>query len=148
MLKLLFALPAALFFAMLPQQPAATPDQAAPANPPATTANPPATTANPSTLTNPVTPTPESQAHAKMVYGMDCAICHGEKGNGKGDLVGDMHLTIKDFNDPTGIKAKSDGELFTIIQHGDDKAKMPAEGPRAKDQDIWNLVIYIRTLSK
>lgn len=134
MLKLLFALPAALFFAMMPQEPAT------PANPPAA--------ANPSTLTNPITPTPESQAHAKMVYGMDCAICHGEKGNGKGELVGDMHLTIKDFNDPSGIKSKSDGELFTIIKQGDDKAKMPAEGPRAKDEDIWNLVVYIRSLSK
>lgn len=134
MLKLFFALPAALFFALLPQEPATTPDQAAPASPAA--------------LTNPVTPTPESQAHAKMIYGMDCAICHGEKGNGKGDLVGDMHLTIKDFNDPTGIKTKSDGDLFTIIKNGDDKVKMPAEGPRAKDQDIWNLVIYIRSLSK
>ena len=140
MLKLLFALPAALFFAMMPQEPAATPDQAPSANP--------AATASPSTLKNPVTPSPESQAHAKVVYGMDCAICHGEKGNGKGDLVGDMHLTIKDFNDPSGIKAKSDGEVFAIIKNGDDKAKMPAEGPRAKDQDIWNLVIYIRSLSK
>jgi mono/diheme cytochrome c family protein len=134
MLKLLFALPAALFFALLPQEPATTPA--------------PATPASPATLTNPVTPTSESQAHAKMVYGMDCAICHGEKGNGKGDLVGDMHLTIKDFNDPSGIKAKSDGDLFKIIKNGDDQAKMPAEGPRAKDQDIWNLVIYIRSLSK
>ena len=140
MFKLFFALPAALFLAILPQQPPATPDQTAPASS--------ATPASPVTLTNPVTPTPESQAHAKMVYGMDCAICHGEKGNGKGDLVGDMHLTIKDFNDPTGIKAKSDGDLFTIIKNGDDKVKMPAEGPRAKDQDIWNLVIYIRSLSK
>lgn len=134
MFKLFFALPVALFFALLPQEPAAPPAPAAPTSQ--------------ATLTNPVTPTSESQAHAKMVYGMDCAICHGEKGNGKGDLVGDMHLTIKDFNDPAGIKAKSDSDLFKIIKNGDELVKMPAEGPRAKDQDIWNLVIYIRSLSK
>jgi len=142
MLKLLFALPAVLLFAIMPQEPAA-PAPGAPA--PAASAAMPADAA---TLTNPVTPTPESQAHAKMVYGMDCAICHGANGNGKGELVADMHLNIKDFTDPSVLKARSDGELFYIIKNGMDKDKMPAEGPRAKDQDLWNLVIYLRSLKK
>ena len=133
MFKLLFVLPAALLFGFLPQEPAATPEQA------------PAATA---TLTNPVQPTPESQAHAKSTYAMDCAICHGANGNGNGELVADMHLQMKDFTDPSILKDKSDGELFTIIKNGDDKLKMPAEGPRAKDDAIWNLVIYVRSLSK
>jgi mono/diheme cytochrome c family protein len=151
MLKLLFALPSLLLFAFLPQQPAATPDAAPPVAAPAAAAPaaaPAAVPADAAKLTNPVTPTAESQSHAKMMYGIDCAFCHGEKGNGKGDLVADMQLKMKDFTDPATLKDKSDGELFYIIKNGDDKSKMPAEGPRAKDSDIWNLVIYIRTLSK
>jgi mono/diheme cytochrome c family protein len=142
MLKLLFALPSLLLFAFLPQQPTGTAD-----TPPPVAA---ATTvpADAAKVANPVTPTAESQSHAKMMYGIDCALCHGAKGNGKGDLVADMQLKMKDFTDPATLKDKTDGELFYIIKNGDDKTKMPAEGPRAKDSDIWNLVIYIRTLSK
>jgi mono/diheme cytochrome c family protein len=137
MLKLLVVLPAALFLALLPQEPAAPADQ------PATSAASPADAAS---LTNPVKPTAESQAHAKTTYGYDCAMCHAENGNGKGDLVADMHLSLKDLTNPDSLKNMSDGELFYLIKNG--KGKMPGEGDRAKDNDIWNLVIYVRTLAK
>ena len=132
MLKLLSVLPAALLLAFLPQQPPATPDKAMPADA--------------ATLTNPVKPTPESQAHAKMMFGMDCAICHGANGNGKGDLVADMQLKMKDLTDPNTLKDMSDGEIFYIIKNG--KGKMPSEGDRAKDDAIWNMVILVRSLAK
>jgi mono/diheme cytochrome c family protein len=135
MLKLICALPPVLLLAMMPQQPVATPGNAAPA-------------ADETTQSNPVTATPESQARARTIYGMDCALCHGDKGNGKGDLVADMHLTIKDFGDPATLKDKTDAQIFNTIKNGNDKDKMPAEGPRAKDVEIWNLVIYLRSFSK
>lgn len=131
MLKLLVVLPSALFFALMPQSPA-IPDKPMPADA--------------ATLVNPVKSTPESQAHAKMVYGMDCAMCHGTKGDGKGDLVADMHLTMKDLTDPATLKDTSDGQIFYIIKNG--KGQMPAEGDRAKDEGIWNLVLYVRSLEK
>jgi mono/diheme cytochrome c family protein len=132
MLKLLFVLPAALLFAFLPQEPAATPDKPLPAGAAA--------------LTNPETPTAESRSHAKMMYGMDCAICHGANGNGKGELVADMQLKLKDFTDPESLKGMTDGELFYIIKNG--RGKMGPEGPRAKDDAIWNMVILIRSFAK
>jgi mono/diheme cytochrome c family protein len=131
MFKLLFALPSVLFLALLPQD-APPPDKPMPADA--------------ATLTNPVTPTAESQAHAKMMYGIDCAMCHGANGNGKGDLVGDMHLSMKDLTDPASLKDMSDGQLFYIIKNG--KGKMPAEGDRAKTDDVWNLVILVRSFAR
>lgn len=131
MLKLLIVLPAALLFALLPQEPPAA-DKPMPADA--------------ATLTNPVKPTQESQAHAKMMFGIDCAMCHGANGNGKGDLVEDMHLSMKDLTDPDSLKGMPDGEIFYLIKNG--KGKMPGEGDRAKDDDIWNLVIYVRGLAK
>ena len=44
------------------------------------------------------------------------------------------------------MQAKSDGELFYIIQKG--KGEMPPEGDRGKPDDMWNLVSYIRTFKK
>jgi mono/diheme cytochrome c family protein len=97
-------------------------------------------------LVNPVKPTPESQARAKKIYGYDCAMCHGANGDGKGDLVKDMKLTLKDYTNPASLKGMSDGELFTILKDG--KGTMPGEAGRAKDEDLWNMVILVRSFSK
>jgi len=97
-------------------------------------------------MVNPVKPTSESQAHAKKMYGYDCAMCHGTNGNGKGDVVADMKLVLKDYTDTMALKDLSDGELFYIIKNG--KGQMPGEGDRAKADDIWNMVILVRSFSK
>jgi mono/diheme cytochrome c family protein len=95
---------------------------------------------------NPVKPTPEGLAHAKKMYGYDCAMCHGANGDGKGDLVADMKLKLRDYRDPSALKDLTDGELFYIIQKGKDQ--MPPEGDRAKEEDIWNLVSVVRSFSR
>ncbi len=133
MLKTLFAVAALLLFGPSPQQPAAKP---ADATIPAEAAR----------MVNPVTPTPESQAHVKKVYGYDCAMCHGANGDGKGDLVADMKLKLKDLTDPAALKDMTDGELFYIIKNG--KGQMPSEGDRAKPEDLWNMVILVRSFAR
>ena len=94
---------------------------------------------------NPVKPTSESLAKGKKLYGYDCAMCHGEKGDGKGDMASDMK-NVTDFTNPDALKNRTDGELFYVIRTG--KGEMPPEGDRAKDDDIWNMVNYIRSLAK
>jgi mono/diheme cytochrome c family protein len=131
-LKSLVVLPALLAFAVSAQQPIA----------PAA----PAVSADAAQMVNPVKRTAESQAKARKMYGYDCSMCHGEKGDGKGDLVADMKLVLKDYTDPAALKDVSDGEIFSIIKNG--KGQMSGEGDRAKPDDIWNLVIYVRSLAK
>ncbi len=98
------------------------------------------------TESNPVKPTAESQAHAKKIWGYDCALCHGDKGDGKGDVADSMKLTLKDYTKPDSLKDMTDGQMFDIIKNG--KGQMPGETGRAKPDDIWNLVIFIRNMSK
>jgi cytochrome c5 len=74
---------------------------------------------------NPVKSAEKSQARAKELYGQDCAICHGETGDGKTDLAKDMGLTLGDWTDPKTLAGKPDQELFDAIRNG--KGKMPAE---------------------
>lgn len=95
---------------------------------------------------NPVKPTPDSLAKAKKLYGYDCAMCHGDNGDGKGDLAGDFKNKPRDYTDPASLKEFTDSQLFTIIKDG--KGDMPPEGKRAKPDDIWGLVNYLRSLSK
>lgn len=142
-----------------PQQaapaPAATPAPAQPAGNPRTapameetpTAAPPASTMA-ADMKNPVLkPTTESQAKAKQLYAIDCAMCHGDNGNGKTDLATSMSLTMADFTDPKALADHLDGELFNVIRNGKDK--MPGEDKaRASDTEVWNLIIYVRNFSK
>ncbi len=97
-------------------------------------------------MTNPVKPTAEGKAHAAKMYGYDCAMCHGANGDGKGDLAVQQKLEMKDWSNPAALATKTDGELFYIIKNGE--GAMPAEGDRAKDADLWNMVLLVRSFSK
>jgi mono/diheme cytochrome c family protein len=103
------------------------------------------TSPEPAAKGNPVKPGPESIAKGKKLYGFDCEMCHGKNGDGKGDMASDMK-NVTDFTNPDALKNRTDSELFNITRKG--KGEMPAEGDRAKDADIWNLVNYIRSLAK
>jgi cytochrome c5 len=90
---------------------------------------------------------PESLAKAKKLYEMDCALCHGSSGDGKTDLGKDMQLTMMDWTDPKSLSTMSDQALFDAIRKG--KGKMPPEDDgRAKNDDVRNLVTYIRRFAK
>jgi len=98
-------------------------------------------------VVNPVKPTAASLALAKKKYGYDCAMCHGVDGDGKGDLAIEMKLKMPDYRDPAALKSVTDGEMFYVIKNGNG-GEMPSEADRLKDDDIWNLVNYIRSIPK
>jgi mono/diheme cytochrome c family protein len=95
---------------------------------------------------NPVKSTPESLARAKKWWTLDCAMCHGASGDGKGDIAKDMKLQVVDFTNSDTLKDRTDGELFYIIKNG--HQDMPPEGPRVKTEENWDLVNYVRSLAK
>jgi len=114
-----------------------------------TTPKPPSYDAMPVAATkepNPVKPTPESLARAKKWWNLDCAMCHGKEGNGKGETAQDMKLTIVDFTNPATLKDRTDGELYYIVKNG--HQDMPPEGPRIKTEEGWDLVNYVRSFAK
>ena len=96
------------------------------------------------TIVNPVKPTAESLAQGKKYYGYDCAMCHGATGNGKGDV--DPGEKLPDFTNAAAMKDKSDGELFCSLKAG--KGHMPLERVRISENELWNLVNYVRSLAK
>jgi cytochrome c len=98
--------------------------------------------------TNPVKPTAASQEKAKKLYAMDCALCHGDTGDGKTDIAKSMNVTLADWSDPKTFAPMSDQQIFDIIRKGKGD-KMPAEDAgRAKNDDVWGLITYIRSFSK
>ena len=93
---------------------------------------------------NPIKFTEASVDRGKKVYKTQCALCHGEKGEGKGDLATEMTLTLPDFTKPDALAKRTDGELFAIIGMGKDP--MPTQKGRMTEPQLWNLVNYLRAL--
>jgi|SRR5579863_8623678 len=95
---------------------------------------------------NPVKPSPESTARAQKWWKLDCEMCHGKTGDGKGETAKEMKLQMMDMTDPATLKDRTDGDLFYIIKNGHND--MPAEGPRVKTEEAWDLVNYVRSFAR
>ncbi len=95
---------------------------------------------------NPVKSSSDSLARAKKWWTLDCEMCHGKTGDGKGETAQEMKLTMMDFTKADTLKERTDGDLFYIIKNGHND--MPAEGPRVKTEEAWDLVNYVRALVK
>ena len=93
---------------------------------------------------NPIRFTEASVDRGKKVFKTQCALCHGEKGDGKGDLATEMKLNLPDLTKPDLLSGRTDGELFAIVATGKDP--MPSQKGRMPEQQLWNLVNYLRAL--
>ena len=80
----------------------------APATPPAAAPSQFNVPAEYASKVNPVKPTAESQARAKKQYGGDCAMCHGDNGDGRGDVAAEQKLPMRDYRDPAALKNLDD----------------------------------------
>ena len=94
---------------------------------------------------NPIAATHESIAAGQRIYSKTCATCHGKAGDADGPAVIELNIHPAKLSDPK-LASESDGSLFWKITTG--KKPMPAYGKRLSETDRWNLVNYIRTLSK
>ena len=115
-----------------------------PAEPAVTADHPVVITAEDKARKNPVKFTEVSVERGKKIFGTQCALCHGEKGDGTGGLATDMKLKLPDFTKPDTLKDRTDGELFAVIGTGKDP--MPS-GSRLTETHRWNLVNYLRAVS-
>lgn len=82
-------------------------------------------------------------------YNINCAVCHGEAGNGKGvftkySTVIPADLTMMGFGDPQNPTHRPDGKLYDVITHGWNQ--MGSYGANISVADRWAIVAYIRTL--
>lgn len=130
----------ALFVCLVVLNVAATPQTAKPASPTAAMAG--------QKLKNPVSATPTSVAAGQQLYQKYCRFCHGETGNGQGPMI-PKGVTPSNLIDATWDRGSTDGDIFTVIQEGAaPKFEMKGLKGKLSDQDTWNLVNYVRSLSQ
>ena len=102
--------------------------------------------------TNPLEATAENIATGEMLYKkgakpLACAQCHGLNGKGDGKMARGMNPKPRDFSCQAMMKDIPDGQLFWIIKNGSKGTGMMGFN-MLKDDQIWQLVSYIRKLTK
>ena len=87
----------------------------------------------------------ESAARGRVVYLQNCQDCHGDDGKAKGSAI----AVAPDLTDPTVWKfTTTDLTIFSNIRNGagDNMPPFGPLGPGLKDNEIWDLVNYIRSI--
>lgn len=97
-------------------------------------------------MANPVKADAESLKEGKALWAKHCQSCHGKAGMGDGPKASQLKTDPGDFSKPD-FQKQPDGALFYKTQEGRDD--MPSFKKKIPDEDdIWNLVNYMRTLKK
>jgi mono/diheme cytochrome c family protein len=81
-------------------------------------------------------------------YEINCAVCHGYLGDGKGTVGAQWSAPVPSYHDPKYKDAKletgRDGYLFFVVMNG--VRTMPAYGHTLTERDAWAVVAYLRAL--
>jgi len=97
-------------------------------------------------LANAVKADASSIAAGKVLWSQHCTSCHGKAGLGDGTKAAQLETTPPDFSKAL-VQGESDGALFFKTSEG--RGDMPSFKKKIPDQeDIWNLVNYMRTFKK
>ena len=96
-------------------------------------------------IKNPLAGNTATLAEGKKLYVTNCAPCHGDKGRGDGPAAQALIPKPADHSSAV-VQSETDGSLYWKLTQG--RNPMPAYGKILTEQQRWELVNYIRTLSK
>jgi len=101
-------------------------------------------------IKDPLAYTDENLAEGKRLYNIQCTPCHGEKGEGNGQLVelpggGDGPFTSRPPAYKTRLPQVADGNIFYVVSYG--KNMMGGYGFQLSVKERWQIIHYIKSLA-
>ncbi len=89
-------------------------------------------------------------AEGKKLYGQFCASCHGESGKGDGPASAALNPKPRNHTDKEYMSKLSDEDMMKVIKEGGPSVGkspiMPPWGAALKDDQVKDVIAYIRTL--
>ena len=99
-------------------------------------------------------PAAAAQGDAKAgreLYNKWCSSCHGAGGKGDGPVAAGLPVKPGNHSDGTRMNVLTDAYLFAIVKQGGPAVQksqmMPPWGTQLKDQQIWDVIAYMRSLA-
>ena len=81
-------------------------------------------------------------ARGRERYQINCAVCHGAAGDGKG-ITSKYGINATSYQSDR-LRTMNDGEIFNTITNG--KGQMLGYGYNISIDDRWRIIMYIRAL--
>ncbi len=92
-------------------------------------------------LQSPIPATAANLANGKKMFGIYCAICHGEKGDGQGKLVQrGKFLGVPNFKD----REITPGSIYHVIYYG--RNMMGSHASQLTEKERWQVALYVMDL--
>jgi len=99
-----------------------------------------------SNAVNPLLATPENIARGQHAFAGFCLVCHGFDGQNTGvPFAGRMSPPVPLLSSPA-VQGYTDGQLKWVIENGIFPSGMPASKGILSEEEIWEIVTYIRHL--
>ena len=95
------------------------------------------------TVGNPIKPTAASVAKGKDLFQQNCIVCHGIDGRGDGPGAASLSPAPTDFRQHMPLHI--DPQFFDFIANGYPSSAMPKFKGTFSDEDIWNMVNFLRS---
>ncbi|NOZ00168.1 MAG: c-type cytochrome [Chloroflexi bacterium] len=92
---------------------------------------------------NPVQADGVSIERGRLLYDVNCALCHGADGKGAGSVAPFLQNQPADLTTES-VQTGSDGAVFMVISNGS-PGRMPALNENLTVRDRWDVVNYVRT---
>lgn len=89
--------------------------------------------------------TPQLLAQGKAAYALNCAACHGEKGDGNGPAGKVLNPKPRNFGTDKLKAGDSVEALFATITNGLPKTNMTAY-KHLSEQDRWAIAYYVKSM--
>jgi mono/diheme cytochrome c family protein len=96
--------------------------------------------------TNPFSPTEENIRSGRQAFSSYCMVCHGLDGQNTGVPFAErMSPPVPPLNTPR-VQAYTDAQLKSVIDNGIFPSGMPASKGTLNEDEIWQIVTYLRHL--
>lgn len=89
---------------------------------------------------------PAARERGRDLFARYCALCHGERGDGRGERRVGLSTPPRDLTDPSWQSRASPLRIFVTLREGVAGTAMPSWAALSTD-DTWDLVAYVQSLS-
>lgn len=81
----------------------------------------------------------------RALFQANCALCHGVRGDGRGQRRAGLDMPPRDFTDPAWRQQTSARRVFFAIREGLSGTPMPA-WKSLSEQDAWDLTAFLLSI--